>query len=511
LLSLIEDERELAAVDQNVFEDLVADGSHGEESRRLFDDWVEELIELCVTNQVCIESNECEEDELRDVLLAEANSWRNLSSGSQIDADIQARVAQLAPKAGDADHRHIAAAIVGRANYFVTRDGDLLLGAEGIAKEFAIRIIRPEELIDHLDRRRRVGLYVPAALQGTAIQDTRLAAADQEQFISALLDNASGERAAAFRATVRSALADPNHYEVRVLRDADRILAGTIRRPLDGRLEVTALRVALSDPTSRALARQLAFAQREEAAGRRLREVLVTDAHLSVAVRAALRAESFAPEDGGWSSRVEVGIRDANSLSTRPSDALVAIAIERSRWPIKLVGARIPTYVISIERPWAEALFESNLAEETFFPRSLGLALSREHVYYRASRPTGICAPARLLWYIKGGETAHSIGHIRALSYLTDVVVGRPEQLHRRFSSLGAWNLDQVRNAAGDSGLVMALRFSDTEVFAKPLHLDRIHALYREAGFKFQPPQSPMPVPEQVFDLLYRQSSAYGE
>jgi GNAT superfamily N-acetyltransferase len=93
LLSLVEDERELAAVDQNVFEDLVADGPHGEESRRLFDDWVEELIELCVTDQVCIESNKCKEDELRDVLLAEANSWRNLSPGKPIDAATQARVA----------------------------------------------------------------------------------------------------------------------------------------------------------------------------------------------------------------------------------------------------------------------------------------------------------------------------------------------------------------------------------------------------------------------------------
>jgi GNAT superfamily N-acetyltransferase len=512
LLSLVEDDRELAAVDQNVFEDLVADGSHGEESRRLFDDWVEELIELCVTDQVCIESNECEENELRAVLLAEANSWRNLSSGNQIDVAIQARVAELAPKAGVADHRHVAAAIAGGADYFISRDGDLLLGAEDIVRDLDIRVIRPEELIDHLDRRRRVGLYVPAALQGTEIQDSRLVAADQERYISALLGNPSGERASAFRSVVRSALADPSQCEVRVLSDAEGILGGAIRRPLDGVLQVDALRVAGGDATARALARQLAFGQREEAASRRLGEVIVTDSHLSVAVREALRAERFEPrEEGGWSCRVEVGLVDADRLDLRPSDAVAAIAIERSRWPLKLARARITTYVISIERPWAEALFETNLAAETFFPRSLGLALSREHVYYRASRPTGIRAPARLLWYVKGGEPAHSIGHLRALSYLTDVVVGRPEQLHRRFSNLGAWDLDQVRGAAGGSGLVMALRFSDTEVLARPLHLDQVHAIYREAGARFQPPQSPMPVPEQVFDRLYRQSSAYGE
>jgi GNAT superfamily N-acetyltransferase len=512
LLSLVEDERQLAAVDQNVFEDLVADGSHAEESRRLLDSWVEDLVELCVTDQVGVESNECEEEGLRDLLLAEAASWRNITRGRTIRPATLARVAELAPRAGTADHRHVAAAIAGGADHFLSRDGDLLSAAAAITAEFGMNVLRPEQLIDRLDRERRIGLYVPAALQGTAISDARLAAGDQERFAAALLNTGAGERLAGLRAMVRPALADPGGCEVRALSDEDgRILGGVIRRPLGPRLQVELLRVAGANAPARAVARQLAFAQREQAAHQGLAEVLVVDPHLPAALREALRAESFDPGAEGWSCRVEPGLISAAKLDPPPGDPLGAMAFERSRWPLKVTGSGLPTYVISIERPWAEALFESNLSAETFFPRSLGLGLSREHVYYRASRPSGIRAPARLFWYIKGGEAAHSVGHLRALSYLTEVVVGPPAQLHRRFAALGAWDLAQVRKVSGSSGQVMALRFCDTELLARPLHLDQVHALYGEEGERFQPPQSPLPVPEQVFGRLYRRSSAYAE
>ncbi|MFT3864596.1 MAG: GNAT family N-acetyltransferase [Solirubrobacterales bacterium] len=511
LFSLVDDEREAAAVDQNVFEDLVVDGPHAEESRNLLDDWVEELVELCVTNEIHVESNDCKDEEIRDILLAQANSWRNLSRGRERSDELIGRVAELAPLAGDADHRHVAAAIGGGAAYFVSRDEDLLDGAEAIGEAFEIAVLRPEELIDRLDRSRRVGLYVPAALQGTAIEDSRLGAGGQDQFVSALLDHGDGERAAELRASLRLALADPSHQEVRVLREEDRILGGSIRRPCGDRLVVSLLRVAGNDALSRALARQLAHTQREVAARARRGEVLVTDPHLRPAVREALRAEGFELVEEGWRGLVGFGIHPAITLDPPPESPLSAISVERSRWPLKVTGSDVRTYILSIKPQWAEQLFDQSLSAQTLFPRSTGLGLSREHVYYRAARPGGIRAPSRLLWYVTGNQPGHQVGHVRAVSYLTDVVIGPPEQLHRRFSRLGAWDLANVREAAGTSGKAMALRFCDTELLARPLDLDRLRDLYRQVGETFQPPQSPMPVSEAVFVRLYQGSSAYGE
>jgi GNAT superfamily N-acetyltransferase len=402
LFSLIEDEREVAAVDQNVFEDLVVDGPHGEESRHLFADWVEEMVDLCVTDQIHVESNECEDEALRDFLLAHANSWRNLSPGRSPSSATLDCLAELAPLAGAADHRHVAGAIAGGASYFLTRDEDLLQGADAIHREFAVAVLCPEELIDRLDRGRRIGLYMPAALQGTAIEDSRLEAGSQSDFVSALLDNGAGERAAELRKTLRPALADPSHHEVRVLHDDGHLLGGCIRRPDGNRLEVSLLRVGASDALSRALARQLAFTQRESAARQRFAEVLVTDPHLRAPVREALRAEGFEPDTGGWRCHIGLGIVAASELDPAPKGPLAAFSLERSRWPVKVTGADVRTYVVPIRPHWAEQLFDQGLSAQTLFPRGLGLGLSREHVYYRPVRPAGIQAPARLLWYVIG-------------------------------------------------------------------------------------------------------------
>jgi hypothetical protein len=59
LFSVAPHDRELAAIDQMVLEDLVSDDPHGLESRYLIDDWVAELVELCVTDQVFHETNDC--------------------------------------------------------------------------------------------------------------------------------------------------------------------------------------------------------------------------------------------------------------------------------------------------------------------------------------------------------------------------------------------------------------------------------------------------------------------
>jgi GNAT superfamily N-acetyltransferase len=511
LLNLLDDDRETAAVDQNVFEDLVLEGPHGVESRNLLDDWVQELVELSVTDQIHVESNDCQDEAVRDFLLAQANSWRNLSRGARRPDGIVDRVAELAPLAGAADHQHVAAAIIGDATYFLSRDEDLLHGAEAIGKVFGIAVLRPEELIDRLDRDRRMGIYVPAALQGTAIEDSRLDAGDQDDFVSALLDTGGGERAAGLRASLRLALADPSRQEVRVLREGQRILGGSIRKPDGDRLVVTLLRVAGSDALARALARQLAYTQREGAARAGNQEVLITDPHLRPAVREALRAEGFNSGEEGWRIVVGFGVHPGSTLDPPPDDQLTAVSLERSRWPLKVTEAGIRSYVLSIKPHWAEQLFDKNLSARTLFPRSTGLGLSREHVYYRAARPTGIKAPARLLWYVTGNQPGHEVGHVRAVSYLTDVVIGQPEQLHRRFSQLGAWDLTNIRDAAGSFGKAMALRFCDTELLARPLELNQLRDLYRQSGETFQPPQSPMPVPEDVFVRLYRRSSAYGD
>ena len=234
---------------------------------------------------------------------------------------------------------------------------------------------------------------------------------------------------------------------------------------------------------------------------------MINDPYLSPVLPAALESEAFNPEGGRWRATLDRGI---NSIPGADRDS--AAVIERTRWPGKVRGAGLPTYMVAIQPVFAERLFDSGLAAETLLSRELGLGLSREHVYYRAPNPGGfIGAPARILWYVSGGRPGHPEGELRAVSHLVEVVVDSPNVLCRRFERLGAWTYEQVCDVADRKGRAMALRVADTELFDIPLGLQALRRTYQEVGETFQPPFSPIEVDEPIFVLLYRRSSAYAD
>lgn len=85
-----------------ILEDLVSDDPHGLESRYLLDDWVAELAELCVTDQVFHETNDCPDERRRLSLRRYAAQCRHIARGAGDTSDLLARIAELAPSAGAA-------------------------------------------------------------------------------------------------------------------------------------------------------------------------------------------------------------------------------------------------------------------------------------------------------------------------------------------------------------------------------------------------------------------------
>lgn len=505
LFTALAEERATAALDQMVLEDLVCGGPWGEAARNLRESWVEDLVELAATDQLFRESNETDDPELRGRLVRAAGELRYLHSREPDDATL-ADMGVLAPGAGSGDLRHLARAIEAGSEYLLTRDGRLLRAAAAAEAAHGIQILRPDQLITDLDRARRGGLYEPIALQGTELIRSRLPARADREFAAALVNAGEHERRHEFEARLRAGFADPESAEVVQILHDGRPLAGFVRHREEDRLRVPLLRVAGRGSLARAVARQLAFTQREEAARRGIGEVVISDPHLSPALPTALEAEAYARGgDGEWRCLVERGIQPESKLTRQQ-----AAVLERSRWPLKVTGAGLPTYLVAIQPAFAERLFDSRLAEQTLLHRELGLGLSREHVYYRAPHPGGFLnSPARILWYVSGGRSGHAEGELRAVSHLSEVVLDDPATLSRRFGRLGAWSYGQVSAVADRNGRVMALRVLDTELFDHPLDLHALRGACEEIGATFRAPFSPIEIPEPIFVHLYSLSSAY--
>jgi hypothetical protein len=240
--------------------------------------------------------------------------------------------------------------------------------------------------------------------------------------------------------------------------------------------------------------------------------VVIHDPSPSAAVLRALPSEYFSTQaDGTFLCEVGRGLLAAVDVLDDPTDAALVAEYERSHWPAKVPGTDLPTYMVSIEPSYAEGLFDAHLAATTLFRRESALGLSREQVFYRSPGSSrNLAGPARLLWYVKQKPPGHPVGHVRAVSHLTDVAIDRPRTLHSRFESLGVWSREEVERAARRTGQAMALRFSDTELLAKPISLGALREVYASEGLPFQPPQGPVRVPEHVFCRLYAASSAYA-
>lgn len=517
LFSEVPSGREMAVLDHTIVIDKATDFSgEGKHSRPLFEDaWVAELVELYVTGEVYVEVDRQQDPTIRRNSRREADSLRRLRVPRTWTPLLDA-ARQVAPKAGHSDHNHLAQAAAGGADYFVTRDDGILKAAPAIGRELELQVVRPEALIKELDRRRFSDRYEPRAIEATQIRTCDGADLSEDRLVRAFLHFGRGERKASFLDTLRTLKADPAHSQALTLIDQERRPLGLVgRRTNGGQLEVPFLRVAHAGSLQDALARQLVFLQRQAAADQDIGEVVISDPSPSPAVELALPAEGFAAVDGRWSCWIRRGLVDVGDIDqldlADPELAAKAAAVEHERWPLKVIGAGIPSYLVPIKLGWAERLFDTGLAEQTLLPRSSVLGLTREHVYYRSPRNHRNIAPgARVLWYVSGTAPAQREAHVRAVSQVLEVLTGRPRTLHRRFERLGVYTERDVRNAASSTGEAMAIRFVDTEVLARPLSRTVLEEQWRSVGDRFTPPLCPQLVDEHMFRPLYRRASGYA-
>ena len=309
------DEREIASVDHNILKDLVNPRPQGAQTEALLEDWVTELVELAATDENLHEVERGDEAAHRKRLRAQLTYFRRLSPPMGDWEPVRDRVAGLVPAAGDSDCCHLARSVTAGARYFITEDPDILDEARAIEREFGIMVVRPEELISRLDRLRAADRYEPAALQGTAIVDIPADDVDQEELVRTFL-HYGPETRAQFVRIFRGALASPHDHSARVFAAGDgRLLGLVVQSERDDHLEVTLLRVAGADRLAHAIARQLAYAQREHAAAARLSSVVISDRTPSPLLERFLPEEAYRLCDEGWTCRVEPAIARAAGAS----------------------------------------------------------------------------------------------------------------------------------------------------------------------------------------------------
>jgi GNAT superfamily N-acetyltransferase len=520
-----------ASIDLNILRDL-EDGSRPDapEAQALVSDEISDRLALVRTPALDAEVSSMQGD-LRGRCIRHAQGFNSVRGDDAAAAEARAVLLTAARRTvpdfprgsqDDLDLQHVAESAAIGLNVFITRDEHLTELFRVPAEElYGLRILRPMDVIVHIDELVRAEAYRPASLLDTAFK-RQLIGPGHDRQLRGLVNRLASERPRDFQRQMRALVAS-GHDRVGIFEPDGDLVAAYAVIVTPGVLQVPILRVA-EGPRADTLARQLLFRLREEARAADASVIQITDPRLSQeAVLAAIddgfyatgtTYSAFVLDVAAGAAEVEHHAVVAARAAALPAPAamrvhmpsVVAAEIERRWWPVKVLDSKLLTYLIPIQRPFSLQLLG---VPHGLFPRDAELGLSREHVYYRSSAGAAPSTPARLLWYMSGSGGREPYGAaVIACSQLDDVADGTPDELHSRFQHLGVWSIDQIRGATRN-GTVQALRFSNTEVFPRPVALKRLRQLGELHG-EHVVPQGPLRISSALFAALYREGRGNG-
>ena len=527
----IESKSAHAVLDANIVYTL-----HENPNHPLLADWLLDDVFLCITPEMFNEINRRKND-------ADRKLMRGYVRGNfpQIDYDNKkyeisyeiiknSSSLNTSRPQNKSDLKQIAYAVAGNAEFFVTEDEKLISNySDNILTEFGLKIIRPDDLIIHLDEHMNSAKYQQNRLAGSSIKISRVTSG-QSDLLAQTFQVQKSEKKVHFAKLLRQCLAEPHKFETNIVTTStDELLALFVYSKTNTDvLEVPVLRV-IDGMNLSALASHLIFRAVQTSIKNEKKLVNITDEHLSNDVLQGLDENSFSKQGDSWIKINIQGVFQLDQIETklksikedsplsanlypflidklakaRQEESLQDLMeLERFLWPMKIDHQNIPSFLTSILPDWAADLFDSTLGNQTLLGSDPDLILKMDNVYYRSARPKLPTNPSRILWYVTKKKQYQGDMSIRACSYVDEVIVGTPKDLFKKFSKLGVYNWQNVYDTAEKKAdkKILAFRFSRTELFKRPIPLSTL----KEVLNRKSAPQSPVKLGLGQFEKLYR-------
>lgn len=245
--------------------------------------------------------------------------------------------------------------------------------------------------------------------------------------------------------------------------------------------------------------------------------VLIREPYLKAEWKNTLVKFGFIPSQDGYikfALNQQINRQDLKSiihesnipLEVDDSDDASLIKVEKLLFPLKISGLNIPIYIIPIKPYWAGQLFDYGIAGEDMFGADPNKLWSFENVYYRHVNPLHENAPARILWYVSGGDKGFSRSKtIVASSYLTEVQTGKPKELFRLYKHYGIYEWSHIYDLCNKDITqdIKVLKFSHTEVFDNPVSYEKVMEVFKNNGKPANTFASPVVISESIYFEIY--------
>lgn len=533
----------IAVVDHNIFIDWNESTNLEGESDALRSDWLRENAKFVITDESFNELNRINNAEKRKAYRSFARTFEQLQydkKESEEHLEKLKKVLGEGQKASDwSDLRQLAIAISGGAHFFITRDSGILKKAEDISELFGIEVSRPLDFVLYFDELIRGTEYRPERLKGSCVTIRKIGRGDIARLSELFVDHSAREGRKDLEKKIRN-LYPLGSGSIGYIYENNGETIGFIVMVAKGKVcDIPFFRIMKGRLCS-TLARNISLDIIKETVrvtnGKGICRII--DPCLNIEIINALEETGFV-KSGGLIVKVNLnGIHDSNkvceiirelsgkekieenilrsladfieSSESEMVDKANAFKIERRIWPGRLKNTGLESFVVPIQPRWAMHLFDENLAKSNLFGAVPLLALNCENVYYRGAKPRVLRAPGRILWYISEDKSYQKTKSLRACSTIADVTIGPAKVLYKRFKRLGiySWNNVVEKSHNDPEGDVMAVRFTNTELFEAIIPRKQLDTVLRKYMGTNPPLSTAVKIPNDCFCELYRMGSA---
>ncbi len=519
--ALYKNEDSLAKVvlDTNVVIDLYCSEPR---SIALQQDFLREYVDYHISPDVLSEVNKQSDKTVRNDQREYAKSHFTILYGIDENrvAEISDRINKIkpCPKGSNTwfDIRHIAVAIATDSEAFITNDlewTDTSL-RDAIFDEYGLRIFTPNELVKRIDELDSPEAYAPRLLAGLNLQYSEVRQERIPAVIDAFYTQYADKRKKSFAGFIRAWVAEIKTHHILLVTSNGQPLCAIPYCEKDGKLIVESIyynNALLKQAIQGTFITRIMFKLLEKARKNALSEIQVKMGSLQKELVPSIKKCGFI-ENGDYLVRfVRIGIyplSNVEKVRSLSDNSTLNVGIEKLRqqnedrwtirdnelinlekifWPMKLLTLdTIRCFIVPIRAEYAKDLFDEKLADvnPSFFENEkYEPALSIENVYYKSNKQRIPYYPARILWYVSQSQMMGT-GAIRACSYLDLVKVGNAKRLYHSYRRLGVLDYNQLVHIS--SGSLAAYKFSYTELFDKPVALDRIRKILRKPRFSVQ-------------------------
>jgi hypothetical protein len=530
----IAEEQTRVALDGEIFFDLLDPSSSLEESKALEADWLPTQLEYLITPQLLHEINAQQPTSIRQIARKRAEAYEKVEAPVDQQRTVERELRhQFTDLAGAGNSlKHLAYVIAdATCQIFVTRNSALLNRALEITTLYKVRILRPSDLVLHLDELSRMSEYKDMRLAGTDLNIRQIKSQEDTQLAKAF--HATSETGATFLDTLRNYLANPGTYVCYLVEDAETPVALFIYYITDKSLRIPLFRIN-PETQSRTLARYLLLRFITKSATERKLYTVISDSHLTDLIKAILQEDVFQQVDQEWVKPTLATIRPGSQIAElldstlqeypellsyygthlellrQPEnleDARLMSDIERILHPTKISDANLPAVLMPIDHTWMSMWFDEELAGATLFGADRQRALNREGVYFSSAKRGNLPTPGRILWYVKKNQNVPGTSCVRASSRLDEIVVGSASDMFQQYGHLGILGWEELLRYVNNdpNAVITVFRFSDMELFSNPVSNKTLNDLYKtETGKESAPYYSPSSIPPTIFVQVYR-------